>query len=99
MLLTDRLILRAWLPVDREPFAEMNADPAVMEHFPRPLSRRESDRLVDTIAAGFERNGFGLWALELRDGGRFIGFTGLSVPGFEAPFTPAVEIGWRLASE
>jgi len=90
-------VLRTWTPADREPFAAMNADAEVMEHFPSTLSRRESDELVDMIMGGFERNGFGLWALELGRDGRFIGFTGLSVPSFEAPFTPAVEVGWRLA--
>jgi ribosomal-protein-alanine N-acetyltransferase len=74
----------------------MNADPEVMEFFPAPLSRAESDDLVDRIEAGFERDGFGLWALEPRGGG-FIGFTGLARPEFEAHFTPAVEVGWRLA--
>jgi RimJ/RimL family protein N-acetyltransferase len=68
-----------------------------MEHFPAPLSRAQSDELIEAIEAGFEVNGFGLWALELRESGEFIGFTGLAVPAFEAHFTPAVEVGWRLA--
>ncbi len=68
-----------------------------MEHFPALLTRRESDELVGRIEAGLEANGFGIWALELRDGGEFIGFAGLNVPNFEAPFMPAVEVGWRLA--
>jgi RimJ/RimL family protein N-acetyltransferase len=96
-IFTERLLLRPWLVADREPFAAVNSDLEVMEHFPSTLSRNESDELVERIVAGFERDGFGLWALEVRDDGRFIGFTGLSVPGFEAPFTPAVEVGWRLA--
>ena len=96
-ILTDRLLLRAWVPEDREPFAAMNADPEVMEYFPSTLDRSESDELVDSIMTGFEGSGFGLWALELREGGHFIGFTGLSVASFEAPFTPAIEVGWRLA--
>lgn len=74
----------------------MNADPMVMEYFPAPLSRQESDRLADHIEAHFERHGFGLWAAELRTTGEFIGFIGLAVPGFEAAFMPCVEIGWRL---
>ncbi len=94
---TERLELRRWRESDREPFAAMNSDPAVMEHFPELLSRRQSDGLVERIEAGFGANGFGLWALEVRGTGEFIGFTGLAVPGFEADFTPAVEIGWRLA--
>jgi RimJ/RimL family protein N-acetyltransferase len=97
MLRTERLLLRRWRPADREPFAAMNADPEVMRHFPAPLTRAESDAGVDRIEAEFEERGFGLWALEVAASGEFIGFTGLSVPRFEAHFTPAVEIGWRLA--
>lgn len=93
---TDRLLLRRWRDEDREPFARMNADPAVMKHFPALLSRAESDRLADDIEAHFERYGFGAWAAELRATGVFIGFIGLAVPRFEAAFTPCVEIGWRM---
>jgi ribosomal-protein-alanine N-acetyltransferase len=75
----------------------MNADPLVMEHFPERLSRRQSDELIEKIEAGFEAHGYGLWALELRESGEFVGFTGLAKPAFDAHFTPAVEIGWRLA--
>ncbi len=95
MIRTGRLLLRRWTGADRAPFAAMNADPCVMEHFPAPLTRAESDALVDRIEAGFDEHGFGLWAVEAPEG--FVGFTGLSVPRFEAPFLPAVEIGWRLA--
>jgi RimJ/RimL family protein N-acetyltransferase len=95
-LRTDRLVLRRWRDEDRAPFAAMNADPEVMEHFPATLTSDESDALIDRIAAGFEQHGFGFWALEIAETGRFIGFTGLSVPRFQAHFTPAVEIGWRL---
>lgn len=97
LLGTERLILRRWRQADREPFAAINADPAAMEHFPATLTREQSDELVERIEAGFEQHGFGLWALELRDRGQFVGFAGLAVPGFEAHFTPAVEVGWRLA--
>jgi ribosomal-protein-alanine N-acetyltransferase len=96
-ILTSRLRLRRWRRSDREPFARMNADPAVMEHFPAALTREQSDDLIERIEAGFERDGFGLWALEVIETGDFVGFTGLSVPAFEAHFTPAVEVGWRLA--
>lgn len=67
-----------------------------MEHFPGTLTRRESDRLVETIEDGFEADGLGLWAVEVRESGELVGFTGLDVPGFEADFMPAVEVGWRL---
>lgn len=94
---TDHLLLRRWRAEDSEPFAALNADPEVMEHFPSTLSRSESDELIDRIETGFAAHGFGFWALEVRTTGEFIGFTGLGVPSFEAAFTPTVEIGWRLA--
>jgi RimJ/RimL family protein N-acetyltransferase len=96
-LTTERLVLRRWQPADREPFAAMNADPRVMEHFLSPLDRAGSDARMERIELGFAEHGFGLWALERRDTGAFVGFTGLSVPDFDASFMPAVEIGWRLA--
>jgi RimJ/RimL family protein N-acetyltransferase len=96
---TDRLIMRRWIPEDRAPFAALNADPRVMEHFPAPLSRLQSDTLADRIEAHFAKHQFGLWALEIPGRTRFAGFVGLSVPDFEAHFTPCVEIGWRLAAE
>ena len=94
---TERLTLRRWKESDREPFAELNADPEVMEHFPSALSREESDGFVDAIEAHFEANGFGLWAVEVNATAEFAGFTGLWPATFDAHFTPAVEIGWRLA--
>jgi RimJ/RimL family protein N-acetyltransferase len=96
---TERLILRYWQSRDREPFARMNRDPQVMEHFPALLTPFESDALADRIEAHFVEHGFGLYALELRPHGAFIGFAGISVPAFQAHFTPCVEIGWRIAAE
>ncbi|RCG26839.1 N-acetyltransferase [Sphaerisporangium album] len=96
MLETGRLILRQWREEDLRPFAEMNADPEVMEHFPAPLTRAESDALAERARARLEEHGFGLWAVEVRETGEFAGFTGLVWQRFEAPFTPAVEVGWRL---
>ena len=68
-----------------------------MEYFAFTLSRTESDGLIDRIVASFATNGFGLWALEVKATGEFIGFTGLLIPSFEAAFTPTVEVGWRLS--
>ena len=92
---TERLILRRWRQSDREPFARLNADPEVMLHFERTLTREESDAFVDRIEARFEERGYGLWAVERREDGAFLGFTGLAYQTFEAPFTPCVEVGWR----
>ena len=97
MIRTARLILRPWRDDDLEPFAAMNADSAVMEHFPNPLSREESDETAARIRAFMEVRGFGLWAVEVPGSLPFVGFVGLTSPLFEAPFTPCVEVGWRLA--
>lgn len=98
-LRTERLCLRWWVPDDRVPFARLNADPRVVEFLPGALSREESDALADRIEAHFQRHGFGLWAVEIPGITRFAGYIGLSVPRFEAHFTPCVEIGWRLDAE
>jgi RimJ/RimL family protein N-acetyltransferase len=96
-LRTDRLILRHWRDEDREPFAVLNADPDVMAHFPSHLTREASDAMADRISTFLDERGWGLWAVEVAGTGEFAGFTGLSIPRFDASFMPAVEIGWRLA--
>jgi RimJ/RimL family protein N-acetyltransferase len=96
-LQTDRLVLRRWCDADREPFAAMNADPIVMRYFPAPLSAAQSNAFVDAIEDSFATSGFGLWAVETCDSATFIGFVGLWRATFESAFTPAIEIGWRLA--
>jgi RimJ/RimL family protein N-acetyltransferase len=93
---TDRLVLRRWREEDRGPFAALNADPEVMRYFVRPLTREESDGFVDRIEARFEADGLGQWAVERREDGQFLGFTGLGPATFEAWFTPAIEVGWRF---
>ena len=98
VLETSRLVLRRWREDDREPFAALNADPVVMEHFPATLARDRSDAAVDRIEAAFERDGWGLWAVERRDDGALLGFTGLSRPGQLPHLGDQVEIGWRLAA-
>ncbi len=97
--LTDRLILRRWRETDHAPFAIMNADPAVMRHFPAPMDRAASDALADRIEATFSERGFGLWALERRDDGAFLGYTGLWPMRDDVPGAGGVEIGWRLAAQ
>jgi RimJ/RimL family protein N-acetyltransferase len=95
---TERVVLRGWRADDLEPFASLNADPRVTEHFPATLTRTQSDALVhERIVPQFAERGFGWWAIEVPGVAPFIGFVGLQAPTFEAHFTPCVEIGWRLA--
>ena len=93
---TARLVLRRWTDADREPFAAMNADPEVMRYFLAPLTREQSDRMVDRIEDLFDRYGFGLWAIEVRDAEPFVGFTGLAPLNEQVPHE-GIEVGWRLA--
>jgi RimJ/RimL family protein N-acetyltransferase len=95
----ERVSLRQWRAADRDAFAAMNADPRVMEFFRATLSRVESDALVDGIEKHFRERNYGLWAVEIPGVAPFIGFTGLHFAQFSAPFTPCVEVGWRLAFE
>lgn len=90
-------MLRQWREADLEPFAKLNADPEVMRYFPSTLDAKQSDALAGRARLRLEQQGWGLWALEVRGGVPFIGFVGLASPPFEAHFTPAVEVGWRLA--
>lgn len=94
---TERLVLREWREADRDPWAALVADPDVMRWFPSTLDRAAADIAFERISAGVRDRGWGLFALE--HDRRFIGFTGLAIPGFDAPFMPAVEIGWRLARD
>ena len=94
---TRRLLLRRWRESDLDAFADLNADPVVMQYMPAVLDRAGSDALVARIRDQFDRLGYGLWAVEVPGVAPFIGYVGLAVPRFSAPFTPCVEIGWRLA--
>ena len=96
-LVTERLRMRQWRETDREPFAQLNADPRVMAFFQKPLSRLESDALAERIESRIAANGWGFWAVERLDNHEFIGFVGLNHPAPELPCSPCVEVGWRLS--
>ena len=96
---TDRLILRLWKSEDLPLFTEMNKDPRVMRYFPAILTDEQTESFYNRIQSEFERNGWGLYAVELKSNGTFIGYVGLHEIGFDADFTPGVEIGWRLATD
>jgi RimJ/RimL family protein N-acetyltransferase len=98
-LRTERLVLRPWRDEDLAPFAALNADPRVMEFFPKTYDAAESAEGLARIRGHFATHGFGLWAMQRLEGGPIIGMAGLAVPHFQAAFTPCVEVGWRLAVE
>lgn len=96
MLETERLTLRQWQKGDLSPFAQLNADVEVMKHFPKTLSISESDALANKCKDLIAKNGWGFWAIELKDTQEFIGMLGLNKVKPNLPFYPCVEIGWRL---
>jgi RimJ/RimL family protein N-acetyltransferase len=97
VLSSERLVLRRWTDDDRDAFAQINADPLVMRYRLRPLTRQESDDLMDAIEASFDKHGFGQWAVERTADDRVIGFIGLEVASEDMPFRPLVHVGWHLA--
>jgi ribosomal-protein-alanine N-acetyltransferase len=98
-LRTERLLLRQWRDADREPWAALNADPEVMEHFPATLERAASDAFVTKASRAIAARGWGFWAVERHADGAFVGMVGMVPVTFDADFVPAVEVGWRLARE
>lgn len=96
---TGRLLLRQWRAEDRVPFAALNADTRVTEFLPASLDRVASDAMADRLESLIAERGWGLWAVATKDDGDFIGFVGLHIPAPGLPFSPCVEVGWRLAAE
>jgi RimJ/RimL family protein N-acetyltransferase len=94
VLATERLIMRPWRDADIDPFTAICNDPVVMEFFPKLQTRDEVVASLERVNAKIATDGFGFWAVDHDD--ELIGFCGISRVGFDAHFTPAVEIGWRL---
>jgi len=99
MLKTERLLLRPWTEEDFLPFSEMCGDKDVMEFFPALLTKSESDGIANRAKSLIDRRGWGFWAVEVPDQESFIGFVGLHIPNENLPFSPCVEIGWRVAKK
>jgi RimJ/RimL family protein N-acetyltransferase len=98
LIVTERLVLREWRDADLDAFTAINADPVVMEFFPETYTPERTRRFVARIRDCWAERGYGLWAVERQDSGSFIGYVGLWPATFPAHFTPAVEVGWRLAA-
>lgn len=93
---SERLGFRNWRDEDLEEFASLNADPEVMEHFPKALTKQETFDFIKRLQKHFEEKGYNYFATETLETGELIGFIGLAYQDYETEFTPAVDIGWRL---
>ena len=98
ILETNRLILRTWTEEDIDVMARIDQDPKVCEFLPAIGNRESTEAGVRKTMQHYEKHGYSLYAVELKSSHEFIGWVGLAIPSFEAPFMPAVEIGWRLSS-
>ena len=96
---SQRLVFRKWRTSDRELFFDMNSDPDVMAFFPNVLSREESGGFLNNIIFRIDRDGFGFWAVELKETQEFIGFIGINPPSVGLDIEPCIEIGWRLRKD
>jgi RimJ/RimL family protein N-acetyltransferase len=98
MIETKRLLLRPWKPEDAETYFHINQDPNVIAFLPGTMTIAEVHTFITRCNHSIETHQFGLYAVEVKATQEMIGFIGLAIPSFEAHFTPAVEIGWRLGS-
>ncbi len=96
---TDRLLLRKWIEQDLAILAVLNSDPEVMKYLPALLSREESKAMAEKCKSLISERGWGFWAVEQKSSGKFIGFVGLHTSKSNLPFSPCVEIGWRLLKD
>lgn len=96
---TERLILRTWKKADAEPYFHINQDPRVTECLLGPLTMEQVNDFIQSVNRHQDKHGYTLWAAELKATAEFMGFIGLNYTAWEAHFTPAVEVGWRLGSQ
>ena len=98
VLETERLYIRQWRPTDLEPLVKINQDVTVMAFFPSVKSREDTEKFINANIKIYNKRGYCLYPIELKETNEFLGWVGLNYVEFDAPFAPAVEIGWRLAS-
>ena len=101
MIETERLLLRGWRDEDVQPYVRLCADPEVMRFIGdgSTLMREGSGAQVSRFVRHWEEQGFGLWALEERASGTFIGFAGLAYQEDWTEGDHKTEVGWRLDRE
>lgn len=93
---SDRLGFRSWSKNDLDAFAELNADEAVMEHFPETLTKERTKGFIERLQIHYNERGYCYFATEVVGTGEFIGFIGLAYQRYQTTFSPGVDIGWRL---
>lgn len=93
---SERLGFRNWVKEDLPTLAKLNADLEVMEHFPKPLTKKETATFIVRLQDHYKKHGYNYFATEVLKTGELIGFIGLAYQDYKTDFTPATDIGWRL---
>jgi ribosomal-protein-alanine N-acetyltransferase len=93
---STRIGFRNWIEEDLKPFIDMNASDKVMHYFPTTLSGEETKLVYDRIQRHFQKHEYGFYAVDDISTGKWMGFIGFQHVRFEASFSPAIEIGYRL---
>lgn len=96
---TERLILRTWEKEDAEAYFQINQDPKVIEFLLGPLTMEQVNDFILQMNSQSDKRGYAAWAVCLKETSELIGFIGLNYIEWESPFTPAVEVAWRLGSQ
>lgn len=96
---TERLYLRNWIEEDIAPYYSLNQHPKVIEFLREPLTMQQVEDFIVAANQHQTKHGYTLWAVEPKNRPTCIGFIGLNYTTWEAPFTPAVEVGWRLDAD
>ncbi len=99
ILTTERLLLRTWREEDAKAYFQIHQDPKVTEFLAGPFTMKEVNKFIEAMNEHQQKYGYAFWALQLKEREEILGFVGLQVVSFQATFTPATEIGWRLASQ
>ena len=96
---TLRLYLRAWKNTDAQKYFEINQDPKVIEFLPGSLTMEKVEKFLVDMNFRLQEYDYTFWAVEEKSSGELMGFCGFQAVSFEAPFSPTVEIGWRLGAQ
>ena len=94
ILETPRLILREYTLNDFDGLYAILSDAETMKHYPRPYDEKGTMLWLNWSLDNYKRYGFGLWAIELKESGEFIGDCGITMQNIDGEELP--EIGYHI---
>ncbi len=97
ILETPRLRLREYTWQDFDPLYEILSDAETMRHYPSPYDEKGTRRWIEWNLQNYADYGFGLWAIELKENGKFIGDCGITMQNIDGVQLP--EIGYHIRKD